>query len=67
MRFEIVRDTFTMLIDGNVVMSVRTAGLQGRGDERCALIFYDQEPDVLIDFELANLVYEEPADGGGTR
>ncbi len=62
-RFEIVRDVFVLIIGGKVVMSVRTAGVSGRGDERCALIFYDQEPDVLIDFEIANLVYEEPVDG----
>lgn len=59
-RFEIIRDVFVLLVDGRVVMSVQVEGLCGRGDERCALIFYDQEPDVLIDCEIANLVYEEP-------
>jgi hypothetical protein len=39
-------------------MSVGLAGVEGSGGETCALIFYDQEPDVLIDFEIANFLYE---------
>ena len=62
-RFEIVRDVFVLMVDGNVVLCVRVAGVCGNGSESCALIFYDQEPDVLIDCEIANLRYEE-ADGG---
>lgn len=57
-RFEIVHDVFTLIVDGNVVMSVGLAGVEGSGGETCALISYDQEPDVLIDFEIANFLYE---------
>ncbi len=59
-RFEIARDIFALLVDGSLVMSVRMSGVGAEVDERCALIFYDQEPDILIDCEVANLVYEEP-------
>jgi len=59
-RFEIVRDVFALIVDGKTVMCVRAAGVCGSGGESCALIFYDQEPDVEIDCEIANLTYEEP-------
>ena len=58
-RFEIVRDVFVLMVDGKTVMSVRVEGVCGNGSESCALIFYDQAPDVLIDCEIANLSYEE--------
>ena len=57
-RFEIVHDVFTLIVDGSVVMSVGLPGVEGSGEESCALIFYDQEPDVLIDLEIANFSYE---------
>lgn len=62
-RFEIVRDTFALMVDGRVVMCVRAEGVCPRGDEACALIFYDQDPQTLIDCEVANLKYEEPDRG----
>ncbi len=58
-RFEIVRDVFVLMVDGKVVMCVRIEGVCGNMDESCALIFYDQEPDVPIDCEIANFTYEE--------
>ena len=61
-RFEIVRDVFTLIVDGNVVMCVKVEGLCENVGGACALIFYDQDPDVLIDCEIANLVYEEADD-----
>lgn len=61
-RFEIVRDVFTLIVDGNVVMCVKVEGLCENVGGECALIFYDQDPDVLIDCEIANLVYEEADD-----
>ena len=62
-RVEIVRDVFALMVDGKIVMCVKLEGVCGDMGEPCALIFYDQEPDVLIDCEIANLVYEEPDDG----
>ena len=62
-RFEIVHDVFALMVDGQVVMCVKVDGVRGDMGEPCALIFYDQEPDVLIDCEIANLVYEEPDSG----
>ena len=60
-RFEIVRDVFVLMVDGKVVMCVRLEDVCGNMDESCALIFYDQAPDVPIDCEIANFTYEESA------